>query len=49
MNKKVLFIVNPKSGKEQIKTKLLEIVDLFVKNKMDLTIYTTQRSQDACR
>ena len=26
MNKKVLFIVNPKSGKEQIKTKLLEIV-----------------------
>lgn len=48
MNKKVLFIVNPKSGKEQIKNKLLEIVDLFVKNKLDLTIYTTQRSQDAC-
>ena len=31
MKKKVLFIVNPKSGKGSIRSKLLDIVDIFVK------------------
>lgn len=45
--KKLLFVLNPFSGKGQIKNKLLEIVDIFVKNNYEITIYTTQRPQDA--
>ena len=29
--KKMLFIINPRSGKEQIRSRLLEILDSFVK------------------
>ncbi len=47
--KKVLFIVNSKSGKGTIRTKLMEIVDIFVKAEFDLTIYTTQAAGDARR
>lgn len=46
--KKVLFIVNPRSGKGLIKTNLLEIVDIFIKNKMEVSIHVTQRALDAC-
>ena len=31
MNKKMLFVFNPKAGKGKIKTNLLEIVDIFNK------------------
>lgn len=47
--KKVLFIVNPKSGKGNIRSKLMDIVDIFVKAEFDLTIYTTQAAGDARR
>lgn len=46
--KKVLFVVNPKSGKGLIRNHLLDIVDVFVKADMDVTIYVTQKRQDAC-
>ena len=46
---KVLFIINPKSGKGLIKNHLLEIVDIMVKAGMDITIYTTQAEADATR
>ncbi len=45
--KKLLFILNPYSGKGQIKNKLLGIVDLFVKEGYEVTIHTTQAPQEA--
>ena len=47
MKKKVLFIVNPKSGKGSIRSKLLDIVDIFVKAEFDLTLYISQSARDA--
>ncbi len=45
--KKLLFVLNPFSGKGQIRNKLLDIVDLFVKSGYEVTIYPTQKPQDA--
>jgi len=45
--KKLFFIFNPRSGKEQIKNKLMMIVDIFVKAGYDVTIYPTQCPKDA--
>ena len=45
--KKLLFIFNPFSGKGQVKNKLFEIVDQFVKSGFEVTVYPTQKSQDA--
>jgi len=36
---KLLFIYNPHSGKEQIKHKLAEILDVFAKHGMELTVH----------
>ena len=47
MKKKVLFIVNPKSGTGSIRSKLLDIVDIFVKAGFDLTLYISQSAGDA--
>lgn len=47
MKKKLLFILNPHSGKGQIKNKLLDIVDLMVKAEYEVTIYPTQAKEDA--
>ena len=47
MKKKVLFIVNPKSGKGSIRSKLLDIVDIFVKAEFDLKLYISQSAGDA--
>ena len=47
MKTKVLFIVNPKSGKGSIRSKLLDIVDIFVKAEFDLTLYISQSAGDA--
>lgn len=45
--KKLLFVFNPFSGKGQIKNKLVDILDQFVKNGYEVTIYPTQKPQDA--
>lgn len=45
--KKLLFIFNPHSGKAQIKNKLLQIVDIMVKEGYEVTIYPTQAREDA--
>lgn len=45
--KKMLFIVNPKSGKGQIKHHLLEILDIFTKADYSVQVHITQRSLDA--
>lgn len=47
--KKMLFVFNPKSGKAQIKNKLMDIVDLFVRRNYEVTIHSTRESQDAFR
>ncbi|MEI3593504.1 MAG: YegS/Rv2252/BmrU family lipid kinase [Lachnospiraceae bacterium] len=45
--KKMLFIYNPKAGKAQIRNKLADILDVFTKGGYEITIYPTQRSEDA--
>lgn len=49
MSQKVLFIVNPHSGKGLIRNHLLDIVDIMVKAGLEITIYTTQKREDATR
>ncbi len=47
MAKKLLFIVNPYSGKGRLSSKILGIVDMFTKNGYDVTLYPTQKRGDA--
>lgn len=49
MKKKLLFVFNPRSGKGQIKSRLLDIVDTMVKEEYEVTIHPTQASRDAQR
>ena len=46
-NKKLLFIFNPRSGKEQIKNKLAEILDLFAAGDLEIQVRPTQSAKDA--
>ena len=45
--KRMLFIVNPRSGREQIKTRLLEILDLFSREGWQVQVHITQSPKDA--
>lgn len=45
--KKMLFIFNPRSGKGQIRNKLVDILDIFTKAGYELTVHVTQRQGDA--
>jgi len=47
MEKKLLFVFNPHSGRAQIKNNLLHILDTFVKNEYEVTVFPTQRRLDA--
>ena len=47
MNKKMLFIFNPHSGKGQLKNSLFEITDIFTKGGYDVTVRPTQGRNDA--
>ncbi len=47
MKRKLLFVLNPYSGKAQIKNQLLEIVDIMVKADYEVTVYPTQARGDA--
>ena len=47
MKKKLLFIFNPCSGKGQIKSKLMSIIDIMVKAGYEVTIHPTQEREDA--
>lgn len=57
MQKSLLFLVNPKAGRAEIKNNLLEIIDQFVKNDWQVVVRTTQYSgqimeilqKDACQ
>ena len=45
--KKILFIFNPRSGKAQIRNKLMDILDIFTKAGYELAVHVTQRCGDA--
>ena len=48
--KKMLFVVNPKAGKAQIKNRIMQILDLFAKAGYEVTVHVTQSREDAmCR
>lgn len=49
MNQQMLFIYNPKAGKAQIRSNLLDIIDIFVKAGYEVTAYPTQASGDATK
>lgn len=45
--KKMLFIFNPHAGKSQIRTKLMDIINIFTKNGFVIQTYATQGHGDA--
>ena len=45
--KKMLFIYNPNAGKGLLKSKLSDVLDIFVKADYEVTVYPTQNYQDA--
>lgn len=47
--KKMLFIFNPRSGRERLRAKLLDILDLFVKSGCEVSVHVTQSPGDARR
>lgn len=46
---RMLFVYNPNSGMGLLKPKLSDVIDTFVKGGYEVTVYPTQRSQDAVR
>ncbi len=49
MGKKMLFVYNPMAGKEQIRNKLSEIIQIFCKAGYQITIFATQSTGDAVK
>lgn len=47
--KKLLFVVNGHSGKGQIKNKLLDIIDIMIKEGYHVQVHTTQGREDATK
>lgn len=47
--KRMLFLINPRAGKAQIKNHLLAVTDIFVKAGYEVTVYITQCKGDAQR
>ncbi len=49
MNKRLLFIYNPFSGKGLVKNNLADIIDIFVKAGYDVMVHPTQCHKDATK
>ena len=45
--KKLIFIVNPKAGKNTLKNKIVEVVDEFSRGGYEVEVYTTKSAEDA--
>ncbi len=45
--KQMLFIINPRSGREKIRPKLLEILDIYTASGYQIQVYVTQSTGDA--
>lgn len=46
MRKKMLFLVNPKAGQQELRINLLEMIDVFTAGGYDVTVHTTQGPGD---
>ena len=49
MDRRMLFIFNPKAGKGGIKTKLAQILDIYIQAGFRVEVYVTQGPLDAAR
>ena len=49
MSKRLLFIINPRSGKGQIKEYLADILDIMIKAGYQVSVHITQSGGDATR
>jgi YegS/Rv2252/BmrU family lipid kinase len=47
LEKKVLFVYNPRAGKERIKNKLADILEIFAAGGYEVTVYPTGKQGDA--
>lgn len=47
LEKKLLFVYNPKAGKAKIKSKLADIMDVFAAAGFETTVYPTRKKGDA--
>lgn len=47
MDKKLLFVYNPRAGKAQIRSKLADILDVFARSGYEMTVCPTQKRGDA--
>ena len=45
--KKLLFVYNPRAGKEMLKPRLSDVLDIFVKSGYEVTVHPTQAYRDA--
>lgn len=45
--KKLLFVYNPRAGKEMLKPRLSDVLDIFVKVGYEVTVHPTQAYRDA--
>lgn len=45
--KKLLFVYNPRAGKEMLKPRLSDVLDIFVKAGYEVTVHPTQAYMDA--
>ena len=43
---RLLFVFNPRSGKEQIRGQLLGILDIFTKAGYEIEVHVTQHQND---
>lgn len=44
MNRKLLLVVNPRAGKNELRGRLMDIIDAFVRGGYEVTVKTTQRA-----
>ena len=49
MSKRLLFIINPRSGKGQIKAHLADILDIMIKAGFEVSVHITQAGGDATK
>lgn len=42
----MLFLVNPKAGQQELRTRLMEVIDIFTAGGYDVTVHTTQGPRD---
>lgn len=47
--KKMFFIYNPNAGMGQLKSKVSDVIDVFVKHNYEVTVYPTQQAGDGTK